>query len=102
MSGALQGKVAMVTGGSRGIGKGIALKLAEAGAEVAVCARSDDAANPLGSIEKTAEEVRATGRRALPIKLDVTRDDEVSAAIERILAEMGRIDIIVNKPRGWA
>ena len=55
----LDGKVAIVTGSSRGIGKGIALSLARDGADIVVCARSDEsAANPLGSIQKTASESR--------------------------------------------
>src|SRR5687768_7962642 len=93
----LEGKVALVTGSSRGIGKGIALCLAEDGCDVVVCARSDaSAANPLGSIEKTAREIEALGRRALALKLDVTRDDEVMEGIEAALRTFGRIDIVVN------
>jgi NAD(P)-dependent dehydrogenase (short-subunit alcohol dehydrogenase family) len=94
----LEGKVAIVTGSSRGIGKGIAICLAEAGANVAVCARSDDAAaNPLGSINKTAREIEAlTGRKALAIKLDVTNDAQCRAAIDEAKRQLGRIDILVN------
>ncbi len=93
----LEGKIAVVTGSSRGIGKGIALCLAQEGADVVVCARSDaSAANPLGSIEKTAGEIRALGRRALPIKLDVTDDAEVRAMVGTVMKEFGRIDIMVN------
>ena len=93
----LEGKVAIVTGSSRGIGQGIALCLAQEGADVVVGARSDNAAaNPLGTIERTAAEVRALGRRALSVKLDVTSDDEVRAAIDATMREFGRIDILVN------
>jgi 3-oxoacyl-[acyl-carrier protein] reductase len=93
----LEGKVALVTGSSRGIGKGIALCLAEDGCDVVVGARSDaSAANPLGSIEKTASEIEALGRRALALKLDVTRDDEVKDAIDAALRAFGHIDIVVN------
>jgi NAD(P)-dependent dehydrogenase (short-subunit alcohol dehydrogenase family) len=93
----LEGKVAFITGSSRGIGKGIALCLAEDGADIVVCARSDSAsANPLGSIEKTAREIEALGRRALAVKLDVTSDDEVKSALAAALKAFGRIDIVVN------
>jgi dehydrogenase/reductase SDR family protein 1 len=93
----LKGKVAIVTGSSRGIGKGIALCLAEDGADIVVCARSDArAANPLGSIDKTAAEIKALGRRVLPIKLDVTDDGEVRTMLNTVVREFGRIDIVVN------
>jgi len=93
----LEGKVALVTGSSRGIGKGIALCLAQEGCDVVVCARSDSTtANPLGSIEKTAREIEALGRRALAVKLDVTRDGEVRDVIDAALAAFGHIDIVVN------
>jgi NAD(P)-dependent dehydrogenase (short-subunit alcohol dehydrogenase family) len=93
----LEGKVALVTGSSRGIGKGIALCLAEAGCDIVVCARSDaSAANPLGSIEKTAREIEDLGRRALALKLDVTEDAEVRSAIDAAMSRFGRIDIVVN------
>jgi NAD(P)-dependent dehydrogenase (short-subunit alcohol dehydrogenase family) len=93
----LEGKIAIVTGSSRGIGKGIALCLAADGADIVVCARSDEAAaNPLGSIDKTAGEVRTLGRRALPVKVDITDDAEVRATVDTVLREFGRIDIIVN------
>src|SRR3954469_8536686 len=93
----LEGKVALITGSSRGIGKGIALCLAEEGADIVVCARRDSAAaNPLGSIERTAREIEALGRRALAVKLDVTNDDEVRSAIDTALKTFGHIDIVVN------
>ena len=93
----LTGKVAMVTGGSRGIGRGIALCLADEGATVVVCARSDDsAANPYGSIEQTAQEARALGGKAVAMKLDVTDDDEVRAVVDAILRDHGRLDVVVN------
>jgi citronellol/citronellal dehydrogenase len=71
--------------------------LAEDGADIVVCARSDSAAaNLLGSIERTAREIEALGRRALAVKLDVTNDDEVKSAIDTALKTFGRIDILVN------
>ena len=91
------GKVAVVTGSSRGIGKAIALQLAEDGADIAICARSDDRdPNPLGTIERTAAEVVAKGRRALPVKLDVTNDSDIRSMVERVAREFGHIDILVN------
>ena len=93
----LEGKVAVVTGSSRGIGKAIALQLAEDGADVVICARSDDKdPNPLGTIARTASEVVAKGRRALPVKLDVTSDGDIRPMVERVMLEFGHIDILVN------
>ncbi len=93
----LEGKVALVTGSSRGIGKAIALQLAREGADVAVCARSEQSSEDRpGSIGETAEAVRALGRRALAVRMDVTNDDEVRAGVDRALAEFGRVDILVN------
>ena len=97
MAGPLTGKVAMVTGGSRGIGRGIALSLAHEGATVVVCARSDDsAASPYGSIEQTAQEARELGGEAVAMKLDVTNDDEVRQVVESIQRDFGHLDIVVN------
>jgi NAD(P)-dependent dehydrogenase (short-subunit alcohol dehydrogenase family) len=71
--------------------------LAEDGADVAICARSDDKdPNPLGTIERTAAEVVAKGRRALPVKLDVMNDGDIEAMVQRVLRELGRIDIVNN------
>jgi len=97
MGQALEGKVAIVTGSSRGIGRGIAMCLADEGADVVVCARSDEsAANPLGSIEQTAREIRDAGGKATAMKLDVTKDDEVRSVIEAVKRDYGHIDIVVN------
>ncbi len=87
----LKGKVALVTGGSRGIGKGIALIFAEAGADVAICSRHID------ELEATAAEIRKqTGRRALPVKADVTLKADVDNLVEKTVSEYGGIDILVN------
>jgi NAD(P)-dependent dehydrogenase (short-subunit alcohol dehydrogenase family) len=97
MAGPLDGKVALVTGASRGIGKAIALELARQGADVVVCARSEQSTEERpGSIGETAALVRELGRRALEVKLDVTNDDNVRAALDAALAEFGKVDIVVN------
>jgi 3-oxoacyl-[acyl-carrier protein] reductase len=91
---ALAGKVALVTGGGRGIGRATALALARGGADVAVVARSS------GEIEAVAEEVRALGRRSVAVPCDVTRYDVCVEAIRRGVGELGRLDILVNNAGG--
>jgi len=86
----LGGKVAIVTGAGRGIGKGIALTLAEAGADVTVAARTAE------QIEQTAEEIRKLGRKALVVPADVTKKDQVENVVEQTISHFGKIDILVN------
>ncbi len=86
----LENKVAVITGGKRGIGKGIALTFAEAGADVVVCGRS------LPDLEKVAEEIKALGRRSLAMKADVSEKRDVENLMERTVKEFGTIDILVN------
>ena len=86
----LDGRVALVTGASRGLGQAMALALAEAGADVALVARSADGLN------QTAESVKARGRRALALPADVATEAEVDAAVKRALDAFGAIDILVN------
>jgi len=86
----VEGKVAIVTGGGRGIGKAIALTLAEAGADITVVARTRE------QIEQTASEIRQLGRKALAIPMDVTNEDQVKEVIEQTLSQLGKIDILVN------
>jgi NAD(P)-dependent dehydrogenase (short-subunit alcohol dehydrogenase family) len=94
----VQDKVAVVTGASRGIGRAIALALAAAGADVVCTARSSEASPSKlpGTIDQTAREVEALGRRALAIPMNLAKDEEVEAMARRTLAEFGRIDILVN------
>jgi citronellol/citronellal dehydrogenase len=95
----LSGKVAIVTGSSRGVGKGIALEMARAGANVVVAARSEQETDPKlpGTIYSTAEEIaRETGRKALALRVDVTNDDDVRAMVEKTTSELGKVDILVN------
>src|ERR1700684_2369862 len=93
----LSGRVAVVTGASRGIGKALALRLAREGADVAIAAKSETSSEKLpGSIYETADEVRALGRKALAVPTDVRSEDAVRALIEKTIAEFGRIDILIN------
>lgn len=98
MPGPFEGKVAVVTGSSRGIGKVIALQLAEDGADVVITARVEQPieGQPGWSLQETAEAVRKLGRRVLPVRMDVTNDDEVQALIDQTMREFGRIDFLVN------
>ena len=87
----LGGKTAIVTGGSRGIGKATAIELAREGVDVAICARSRDA------LDETADEIgRETGRRVVPIAADVTDGASVESMVEVAASAFGRIDILVN------
>lgn len=87
----LKGKTALVTGGGRGIGKAIALKLAEYGADVAVNYSGSKAA-----AEETAEVIRAMGRRAVIIQADVSKEEECVRMFQEMEAALGGIDILVN------
>ena len=87
----LTGKVALVTGASRGLGRGIALVLAEQGADVAVNYHTRQS-----EAEEVAEAIRAMGRRAITVQADVGQADQVHRLFERIQAEWGRLDILVN------
>jgi NAD(P)-dependent dehydrogenase (short-subunit alcohol dehydrogenase family) len=90
----LAGKVALVTGSTRGIGRAIALRLARAGADVAIHGRS-----PTGrsreNAEAVCEEIRALGRRAEPFAADISQKDEVGALMEAVAAGLGRLDELV-------
>ena len=95
---ALDGKVALVTGASRGIGKGCALELGAAGATVYVTGRTvSEGDHPLpGTVGATAQEIDALGGHGIAVALDHRDDDAVRALFDRIDAEHGRIDVLVN------
>jgi citronellol/citronellal dehydrogenase len=91
------GKVAFVTGASRGVGKAIALALARNGCDVVIAAKTVDADPRIpGTIGQTAREVEALGRRALPLALDVRDDAAVERTVKAALDKLGRVDFLVN------
>ncbi len=86
----LGGKVAVVTGSGRGIGRAIALAFGEWGSDVVVCARSES------EVRATADEVRARGVRAVAAVVDVSDERQVDGLAQRTIRELGRVDILVN------
>jgi NAD(P)-dependent dehydrogenase (short-subunit alcohol dehydrogenase family) len=85
----LAGKTAFVTGASAGIGRALALELAREGADVAVAARR------LELLEKLARDIEGLGRRALPLRCDVTREDELRAAVAAAVSKFGALDVVI-------
>lgn len=90
----LSGRVALITGGSMGIGRATALLLAERGADIAISGRRR---SPL---DQTAEDIRALGRRALAVEADMSRPEDAQRLVDAAIAEFGRIDILVNNAGG--
>ncbi len=86
----LSGKVAVVTGASSGIGIQVAKAYEEQGASVALFARRYE------KLEAVAKEIKALGRKALPVQCDVTQEDQVIRAIDKVIEEFGKIDILMN------
>lgn len=85
----LKDRVAVITGGSKGLGQGLGLALAAAGAHVVPVSRT------LEDLEAVSEEIRSLGRRSIPVVADVTLDGPVEAMVRRVMEEFGRIDILV-------
>ncbi len=92
----LKGKVALITGGSRGIGENIAIAFAEAGADVVVSSRN----RKPPELEKVAERIQAMGRRSLAVPANVGKKEDVQKLVQKTLQEFGRIDILVNNAGG--
>jgi 3-oxoacyl-[acyl-carrier protein] reductase len=86
----LASKVALVTGGSRGIGRAVASALAGQGMDVAICGRTAE------SLERTAAELRACGVRCWPVVADVSRVEDIERLVASVLRDAGRIDVLVN------
>ncbi len=90
----LDGRVAIITGGGTGIGRGTALVLADHGADVVLAARRTE------PLESTAHEIEALGRRALTVPTDVTNAEQCQALVDNTMREFGRVDILVNNAGG--
>ncbi len=89
-TGSLEGRAALVTGASSGLGRATAIVLARAGADVALVARSAE------ELESAKEEISKTGQRALALVTDLSKEDETSATVKQTVEEFGRIDVLVN------
>ncbi len=86
----LEGKVALITGGSRGIGEATAIAFAKAGADVVVASRK------LPDLEQVAAQIKSAGRKALPVAAHIGRIEEINNLVKKVLDEFGRVDILVN------
>lgn len=93
----LQGKTALITGASRGIGKAIALRLAKEGCHIAIAAKTSEPHPKLeGTIFTAAEEIETLGVKALPLQCDIRSEEQIEAAVNKTVETFGGIDILVN------
>jgi NAD(P)-dependent dehydrogenase (short-subunit alcohol dehydrogenase family) len=90
LPGVIQDKVSIITGAGRGLGRVMALALAEAGSDIVLAARSPD------QIERVADEIKALGRRTLSLQVDITNSADVGRMVDKTVSEFGKIDILVN------
>ncbi len=90
----LKGRVAIVTGAGTGIGRATAILLARRGADVAICGRRQD------KIDEAAERIRETGQRALAVQADVRKPEQCKTLMDRVAAELGHLDILINNAGG--
>jgi 2-deoxy-D-gluconate 3-dehydrogenase len=88
----LEDKIAIVTGSKKGIGKAIALAMAQAGADVAICSREIED----GRLKAVADEIQGLGRRSLAVQADITRKTDVDNLVQQVIDKFGRIDVLVN------
>jgi len=88
----MTGKVALITGGRTGIGRALALAFAQAGADVAICSRTNEG----NGLEAVADEIRKLGQRAFAIKADVSHKHDVENMVKKTVSELGDIDILIN------
>jgi len=94
----LTGKVAIVTGGSRGLGKSMAIELARAGADIVVAARTvkSGQSNLPGTILETVQAIEQSGGKAISVRCDVTKEDDINRMVKQAVEQFGHIDILVN------
>ena len=85
----LDGKVAIITGAGRGLGRAMSIKFAQSGADIVAASRTK------AQLDETAEEVKKTGRKCLIVPTDVTKSEQVNAMAEAAVKEFGRIDILI-------
>ncbi|MFC2032618.1 SDR family NAD(P)-dependent oxidoreductase [Chloroflexota bacterium] len=93
----LTGKVAIITGGKRGIGKAITLAFAEMMVDVVVSSRAIGD----GELEAVAKEIQKLGRRSLAVKVDITQKSDIDSLVKRVMDEFGTIDILVNNAASY-
>src|SRR5215218_1813302 len=90
-------KIVLITGGSRGIGKAIALRLAKEGVNIAIAAKTAEPHPKLeGTIFTAAEEIEKLGVKSLPLQCDIRYDEQVEAAVQKTVETFGGIDILIN------